>query len=110
MNVEEFENRVKQVREFFPYLHILKEALPQYLIIIAVGGTGSGEYFSQECALALMDLGLQVNMFGRSHQPYIAMVQNREIIFEKCSDELDKALIINGEIIIDSPLHHEKMI
>ena len=74
MQIQEYERRLKTEHNLLSYLRLLKAGLPHYLVIITVADTGAAPYFTPECAQAMMDLGLKVNMYQRYRQPYIAII------------------------------------
>lgn len=92
------EEALTKERKLSSYLLLLKKALPKYIIIIAVADTGTGDYFSSECAEEMMDLGLEVNMLYRFRQPYIAIIDHGNILFERVSENTEVPLFIEGSL------------
>ena len=98
MTIQEYERRLKMERDFLGYLRLLKAGLQHYLVIITVADTGAAPYFTPECAQAMLDLGLQVNMLERYRQPYIAIIDYGKVVREKVSEDLEKPLVIKGKL------------
>lgn len=98
MNVQEFERRLKTESDLLSYLRLLKAGLEHYLVIITVADTGAAPYFTPECAQAMLDLGLKVNMLQRYRQPYIAIIDYGNVVREKVSEDLEKPLVIKWKL------------
>lgn len=98
MTIQEFERRLKTERDLLSYLRLLKAGLQYYLVIITVADTGAAPYFTPECAQAMLDLGLKVNMLQRYRQPYIAIIDYGNVVREKVSEDLEKPLVIKGKL------------
>ena len=98
MGKEDIEKSLVKERDFLSYLRLLKKASPKYIIIIAVCDTGAADYFTPECADMMMDLGLKINMVERYRQPYIAIIENGNILVEKVSENTEVPLYIEGSL------------
>lgn len=98
MKSQEYECRLKMERDLLSYLRLLKAGLSHYFIIITVADTGAAQYFTPECALAMLDLGLNINMLQRFRQPYIAIIDHGKVLQEKASEDLEKPLVIKGKL------------
>lgn len=98
MNDEELERNISNERDLLSYLNLLEKSLLRYVIIIAVCDTGAAEYFTQRCAEAMMKMGLKINMFGRFRQPYIAIIDQGNVLIEKSSEDLTCPIIVNGKL------------
>ncbi len=98
IQIQEYEHRLKTEWDLLSYLRLLKACLSQYLVIITVADTGAASYFTPECAQAMMDLGLKVNMLQRYRQPYIAIIDHGNIIHEQYSENLEQPLWVEGKV------------
>ena len=94
-----FEKKLQQENDFFAYMRFLHEAIARYVIIITVGDTGAGPLFTSQHSAAMMNsLGLKIDMQQRFRQPYIAIIDQGEILQEQCSDDLSVPLILDGNL------------
>lgn len=98
MTIQEYERCLRMEKDLLSYLRLLKAGLQHYLVIITVADTGAAPYFTPDCAQAMLDLGLKVNMLQRYRQPYIAIIDYGKVVREKVSEDLEKPLIIKGKL------------
>lgn len=95
----EFEKTLQNERGFFKYMRLLENNKQNYLIVIAVGDTPAGALFTQNCAKAMMKaLGLKIDMSGAYRQPYIAVIDGGEVIYEQTSADLEKPLTVDADL------------
>ena len=89
----EFEQKLQRERDFLPYMRLLEEAKPNYLIIVAVCDTPAGPLVSGGYISYMMNtLGLKIDMQFAYRQPYIAIINHGEVLYEQTSKDLTKAL------------------
>lgn len=105
MQIQEYERLLKTEINLLSYLRLLKAGIPHYLVIITVADTGAAPYFTPECAQAMLDLGLTINMLERYRQPYIAIIDHGNVVQEKISEDLEKPIVIKGKLN-----HHDLVI
>lgn len=96
------EKMLRSEKNFLKYLYILKGILSQYVVFIAIEDTGIGPYFTSKHAQALLDLGIRTNMMeeveNRFQRPFLAIINKGQLLVEKYSDDLKKALVTKGKL------------
>lgn len=90
--------QLQDEQDFLAYLELLRKAMPLYLIIITVSDTGAGPFFKPEHAAGLRQLGLQVDLFNKYRQPYLAVINKGKVIREKTTDVLTEPVTLRGKI------------
>ncbi|MBO6305124.1 MAG: hypothetical protein J6M62_08640 [Selenomonadaceae bacterium] len=94
----EFEKQIQAERDFFKYMELLKKAKNEYIIIIVAGDTPAGPLFTPEHSAAMMSaLGLRLNMVQAYRQPYVAIIDGGEVIYEQTSQDLTKAITVDAD-------------
>ena len=94
----EFEKDLQQEQDFFNYMRMLKEALPNYALFIAAADTPSGPLFTRQHSDCMRDaLGLKIDMTNAFRQPYIAIIDGGEILYEETSKDVTKPLRISAD-------------
>ncbi len=97
-NYTDFEKQLQNERDFFKYMQMLNEAKYEYLIIITAGDTPAGPLFTPNHAAAMMNaLGLKINMLQAYRQPYIAVINRGNVVYEQTLMDLTKALKVNAD-------------
>ena len=97
-NYTDFEKKLQNERDFFRYMQMLNEAKSEYLIIITAYDTPAGPLFTHNHAVAMMNaLGLKINMLQAYRQPYIAVINRGNVVYEQTLMDLTKALKVNAD-------------
>jgi len=94
----EFEKKLQNERDFFSYMQMLKDALPHYALFIATADTPAGPLFTQKHSDCMRSaLGLKIDMTKAFRQPYIAIIDGGEILYEETSKDVTKPLSISAD-------------
>lgn len=97
-NFSELEKKIQSEVDFFKYMELLKEVKKDYLIIIVAGDTPAGPLFTPKHSAFMMNaLGLRLNMAQAYRQPYIAIIDCGNVVYEETLTDLTKSLVIDGE-------------
>ena len=95
----ELEKKIQNERDFFPYMRLLEKAKSDHLIMVTVQDTPAGPLTNTGYVKSMMNaLGLQLDMQYAYRQPYIAIINNGEVLYEQTSKDLTKALKVNLNI------------
>lgn len=70
---------------FSRYLDLLKKFVPEYLVVILSYDTPWGPSFTQELTQKLRALGCNVDLYGKMHRSYAAIIDKGELVFEELS-------------------------
>ena len=93
----EYEKQLQNEVDFFKYMKLLEREKNNYLIIVAADDTQTGPLFTPEHSAAMMKaLGLRLNMLQAYRQPYVAIVDGGEVIYEQTSQDLTKSITVNA--------------
>ena len=93
----EFEKKLQNERDFFAYMQLLEKAKKDYLIIVTVSDTPAGPLFTPNHSTVMMNaLGLKINMVQAYRQPYVAIIDHGNVVFEKTSKDVTKSITINA--------------
>lgn len=98
-NYTDFEKKIQNERDFFKYMDLLKEALPHYVLFIAVRDTPTGPVFTPAHSDYMMkSLGLRLNMQPAFRMPYAAVIDHGKVVFESSSKAITEPIIVNGNL------------
>ena len=93
--------KLKNEYDFLKYISMLKGFAQRYCVMIAASDTPYGPTFTREMLRSLMDIGLEVNLYGKYRCAYAALIDGGKLIFEQIqpdAPENPKGIIkINGK-------------
>lgn len=94
------EETLRNEHNFLNYVRMLKSFAKKYCVIITAYDTPCGPAYTQAISKEVMDIGLKVDLYNKFRCPYIAVIDEGVVLFEKL--ELNQKSILEVQVKLDT--------
>ena len=89
------EEKLTSERDFVSYVRMLKYFAKKYCVIIAMRDTPCGPDYTPTISKEVMDIGLNIDLYNKFRCPYVAIIDEGTLLFEKLELNVSKNLEVN---------------
>lgn len=92
------EETLRNERDFLNYVRMLRIFSKKYCVIIAASNTPCGPAYTQAVSKEVMGIGLNIDLYNKFRCPYVAIIDEGVLLYEKLESNTKNVLEINKKL------------